>query len=522
MALPVRPRPEHLTTDPSFPPSNRPLDALAVLRVGRVSRLLTKRSKFRRDSLLGDRRGIDDLAHVTSMASTPIGSSGASWRIHWSFGHQRFLAVACSFTRCCGASLCVLDPRIWDTGSAPLQTVASPHLANGSVRIYDPGVVGETREVVIVLFTDVVGSTSLLSRLGDEAYDVVRRDHFAVLRDAISAHRGREVKSLGDGLMVEFGSAREAVACAGEMQRAVAAQPDALGLRVGIDAGEPIREDDDLFGTPVVVAKRLCDSASPGELLVSDLVRLLVGRRGSHRFQNLGPQELKGLDEPVVAHVVVWDEAPGDGGVVDAKSSRPEFRSVLARAAERPFIGRSRQLHELQAAWSAAREGAARVVVLAGEPGIGKTTLAAIAARGAYDDGGTVLLGRCHADTLVPYEPFVDALRQLPSKFLLDKRVVLGRIMPELARASSNIVGGDDAAARYLLFEAIANVFVDVARTAPILLVLEDLQWADESSLLLLKHVVRSNDTAALLIVVTYRTTEATHSRRVAASMADP
>ena len=164
-------------------------------------------------------------------------------------------------------------------------------------------------DVLTVLFTDLVGSTSLLSALGDDAADELRRAHFSVLREAIASHRGREIKNLGDGLMVSFSSAREAVACGAAMQAAVSSRPDRLELRVGIDAGEPINENGDLFGTPVVVARRLCDAATGGQVLVSDLVRMLLGRRINVPLEALGELQLKGLEEPVLAHAVSWQTA---------------------------------------------------------------------------------------------------------------------------------------------------------------------------------------------------------------------
>ena len=163
-------------------------------------------------------------------------------------------------------------------------------------------------DVLTVLFTDLVGSTNLLSTLGDDTADELRRAHFSLLRGAIAEHRGREVKNLGDGLMVAFSSAREAVACAAAMQVASAGS-DRLQLRIGIDAGEPIHENGDLFGTPVVVAQRLCDAAVGGQVFVSDVVRMLSGRRLSLRLEALGPMQLKGLDEPVMAHAVCWRTA---------------------------------------------------------------------------------------------------------------------------------------------------------------------------------------------------------------------
>ena len=151
-----------------------------------------------------------------------------------------------------------------------------------------------------LLFCDLVGSTELLDRLGDAAGERALREHFAVLRAAAAEHGGREVKSLGDGLMVAFASSLSAVACAVAMQRRIAAHaagaPErALGLRVGVNAGEAISAGDDYFGSPVVVAARLCDRAGAGQILVSDVVRSLAGNRAQAAFVALGEIALKGL-----------------------------------------------------------------------------------------------------------------------------------------------------------------------------------------------------------------------------------
>src|SRR3954463_4513595 len=125
---------------------------------------------------------------------------------------------------------------------------------------------------VTTLFTDLVGSTALLDRGGEDRADAKRREHFAALRQAIADHGGREIKTTGDGLMVAFASAVAAVRCAVDMQRATSAAAEGLGLRVGLDAGEPLPEGDALYGTPVIVASRLCDAAAAGEILASDVV----------------------------------------------------------------------------------------------------------------------------------------------------------------------------------------------------------------------------------------------------------
>ncbi|HEX8856172.1 MAG TPA: AAA family ATPase [Thermoleophilaceae bacterium] len=375
-------------------------------------------------------------------------------------------------------------------------------------------------EVLTVLFTDVVGSTELLARLGDDAADSVRRAHFELLRSAIAEHRGREVKSLGDGLMVAFGSARDAVACAVAMQRAVAAERGALELRIGIDAGEPIHEGDDLFGTPVVVARRLCDAAASGQVLVSDLVRLLGGRRLNEPLVPLGSLGLKGLDEPVVAHEVLW-RTPAQTPVADDSRAPPPLPLALGRAAEHPFVSRRHELDALHRAWELARGGDGRTVVLAGEPGIGKTSLTAVFAREAYSSGARVLLGRCHPEALVPYEPFVEALRQLPPAALAKRSRTLARVMPELLAGAPPTAPADDQAERYVLFEAVAHTLAEAARDAPLVLVLEDLHWADQPTLLLLRHSARASERAPLLTLLTFRTTEVPGTEHVMSALTD-
>jgi class 3 adenylate cyclase len=163
--------------------------------------------------------------------------------------------------------------------------------------------------VVTILFTDLAASTELLDRLGDESYEALRRTHFALLRAAVAEHGGEEVKSLGDGLMVVFPSTLSALRCAVAMQQAVRQHNEQhpetpLQVRIGLHAGEPIREEGDYFGTPVVVARRLCERAEGGQILASDLVRELAGTRAGVRFDLLGPLAVKGFTTPVPASAV--------------------------------------------------------------------------------------------------------------------------------------------------------------------------------------------------------------------------
>jgi class 3 adenylate cyclase len=143
-----------------------------------------------------------------------------------------------------------------------------------------------TTENVAVLFTDVVGSTELSQRLSPEAADEARRGHFSILRQALAETDGTEVKNLGDGLMVVFGSASAALSCAVAMQQGFErdnrGREHSVGLRVGLSQGEVSKEDDDYFGDPVIEAARLCAACESGQILAADVVRLMAGRRSRH------------------------------------------------------------------------------------------------------------------------------------------------------------------------------------------------------------------------------------------------
>jgi class 3 adenylate cyclase len=135
------------------------------------------------------------------------------------------------------------------------------------------------------MFTDIEGSTSLTQRLGDEGAQKLLRDHDETVRRALDSYNGKEIKHTGDGIMASFFSASRAVGCALQIQKTFSARnianpEDTVKIRIGLNAGEPIAEDDDLFGTSVQLARRLCDRAQPGRVLVSDVVRQLVAGKG--------------------------------------------------------------------------------------------------------------------------------------------------------------------------------------------------------------------------------------------------
>jgi class 3 adenylate cyclase len=167
---------------------------------------------------------------------------------------------------------------------------------------------------VTVLFSDIEHSTELTERLGDQRWLEVLEAHNSVIRAQVAEHGGYEVKSQGDGFMVAFPSARRAVGCAIDVQRALARRAAngelPLRVRIGIHTGEAIRHQGDFYGKSVILAARIADQAQGGEVLVSSLVQQLVEPSGDLRFRDAGETELKGLSGRQQLFRVAW--GPGE------------------------------------------------------------------------------------------------------------------------------------------------------------------------------------------------------------------
>jgi class 3 adenylate cyclase/tetratricopeptide (TPR) repeat protein len=377
-----------------------------------------------------------------------------------------------------------------------------------------------------VLFTDLVDSTALRSRVGDEAADAVRRTHDEVLSGIVASGGGVVVKSLGDGLMAVFDSAADAVAAAVRCQQAVAAMdgPEPLVIRVGVSVGDVTFEDDDCHGSTVNEAARLCAAAQGGQILVADLVRAMARGRGGFVFEPVGVLELKGLVEPVSACTVGWEPLRAEVSVVG-------FPSALKPPTTGGYVGRDDVRLVLAGLWDETKNVGARTALLVGEPGIGKTRTAYEVARAAHDGGAVVLFGRCDDELRVPYQPFVEALewqhRHAP-------HLPLGRLGGELTRLVPDVgAGRDDLSApivsdarteEHRLFEATAAWLCAVAdEGGGLVLVVDDLHWATKPTLFMLVHLVRAAavDHVPLLVVGTYRDTDLDRTHPLSAVLGD-
>lgn len=368
---------------------------------------------------------------------------------------------------------------------------------------------------VAILFTDVVGSTELSQRVTAETADDVRRRHFAVLRQAIAATDGTEVKNLGDGVMVVFGSASAALECAVLMQQGTEREnrgvDHRVGLRIGISGGEVTREADDYFGDPVVEAARLCAQCADGQILAAALLPAMAGRRNRQVCRAFGALELKGLPEPVETVEVVWEPlAPSGAAAIP-------FPGRLSVPLAFGFVGREAEFESIaQSAKRVANGEGREFVLLSGEAGQGKTTLAARAARAAFDDGASVLFGHCEEDLATPYRLFAEALGHFVTNAteaelaahveaygseLVTLVPALGQRFPDLPASKAS----DPDTERYLLFAAAVGLIAAASAERPIVMVLDDLQWADKASLQLLRHLATTEQDMRLLVLATFR-----------------
>jgi class 3 adenylate cyclase len=378
-------------------------------------------------------------------------------------------------------------------------------------------------EHVIVLFTDIVGSTQLSLALAPHEADELRRRHFAILRRAILDHDGREAKTLGDGMMAVFESASSAVGCSVAMQQGVDAQNQRSGhhieIRVGLSGGEATRDGDDYFGDPVVEAARLCAVSAGRQILVSDVVRLIAGRRTVHKMSSIGAIELKGFPEPIETFEVMWD--PIDQAAdIDSIPLPPR----LAMNVNSVFAGRSNELATLLREINEKSANLPpRVVLVTGEAGLGKTTLAAHAARSSYDNGACVLFGYSEQFLTLPYQPFARTIehyvRHAPLERLVDHVFqygsALGRLAPSLAKRLDDLPptrATDPDSERFLLFAAVVALLSDLSSRQQVVMMLDDIQWADDGSLSLLRHLIVTDQPMNLAIIATCRDNEISSS----------
>ena len=380
--------------------------------------------------------------------------------------------------------------------SAPL----TPETIIGSLAV------GQTEGTVTIMFTDVEGSTRLLSTRGFTESHEIMKAYETIIDEKVAEHAGRRIKGLGDGFMISFGSVRHGVECALEIQRAIAEyskqNPERkIRIRIGINTGEVVEEAGDIFGAAVNVAARVAGKAKGGEILVSEVVRSLVGPMAEMKFAFRGRYKLKGFPDRWRLHQVSPGEVkqaprvlPTGDGFVDREQERLDIRMVLDRAAT----------------------GSGGMLFLTGAPGVGSSRLASEVAVEATGKGWLVLSGRCMEQGLgAPYAPFREILSSAvtgsTSKALQeaagDDGPLLALLAPGLRQKVRSMPAGaqiDADKLRETLFHAIFDFLTGVSAKRPLLLVLDDLQWADDATVLLLRDLAERVSGSHMVVIGTY------------------
>lgn len=319
----------------------------------------------------------------------------------------------------------------------------------------------------------------------------------------------------------------------------------ALGVRLGgseLPAAEraarrlvalaPLRESGHVALMEVRTAR---GNAAEGLRVYEELRRLLdedLGTAPGAAAQEVHMRLLATSSEPPRQRA-----APVRDAAADEKSARSRPATVLpallAAPPRAPMVGRARDLERLELALERSRDVSRQLVLVAGEPGIGKTRLLTEFGGRAHGWGATVLYGRTDEDGVVPYGPFLEALRQYVAGArpeLLRRASELGGVqlrgllpeLPPVETGKSQRPGAvEPALARYRLFDSCATLLVEAAGEAPVVLLLDDLQWADEPTLLLLKHVLRAPEQRSLLVVGAYRDAELHRAPALLDALAD-
>jgi len=371
---------------------------------------------------------------------------------------------------------------------------------------------------VTIMFTDIERSTALRTTLGDLETDALFGQHDELIREQIKANKGYDQEAaLGDGFLAVFVSTRRAVACAIGIQKALdsfnrSRSGPALQVRIGLNTGEVAWQDDRLSGEAVHAAARVCAAGSGGQILVSDVTRQLAGTVPDVTFHDAGEFELKGFPQPWRLYDVVW---------VRETSALPE----------QLFVGRQPELAHLRASLLSALDGHGGLVLVGGEPGVGKTTLVKQLIREAEQRGALAVFGRCYeSEGTVPYSPFVEMLEQalglMPAGIVRedmgDDAPELARLVPELRRRFPDIgepLELPPEQQRRYFFNAVGSFVARGSARFPLLLVMDDVHWADEPTLLLIEHIAELLPELRVLGVGTYRDVELEVSRPLAAAM---
>ncbi len=379
--------------------------------------------------------------------------------------------------------------------------------------------------------------TRFTAERGDEVAARLATKFASVARIDVAARGGEVIELRGDEALAVFTSARQALRAAVALQESFARESEAdpelpLAVGIGLDAGEAVRVEGGYRGKALNLGARLCSLAAAGEVLVSEGVIHLAGKVEGLQYAERGAVQLKGFADPItVMHVTAATSVAvtptGPEGPSEPEQHLP-IGGFLGSLPSGSLVGREEELRQILTSVSAVAGGEGRLLLLTGEPGVGKTRLAQEATLLAQNYGFLLTVGRCYEQQQsVPFYPLRDALVMLYSVAPTSVRTGAAQRWPYLARllpdqlGSGASISSDIPEEQERLFRAVSGFVEAIAELRPIAFLLDDLQWADTATLQLLQHLARRTCGSAVLLLGTYRDVEVSAQHPLQAVLRD-
>lgn len=368
-----------------------------------------------------------------------------------------------------------------------------------------------------ILFTDLEGSTDLRVRVGDATANEIMRLHDELVLSRLEIAGAVDTKSLGDGFMAVFASANQAIQAAAAIQHAIEehneASPDkVLSVRMGLNSGDVTQSAGDAHGTAVHAASRIANKAQGGQILVSQVVNDLAGTLGDIKLADRGLFWLKGFPERWRLYEVLWrskDAASGHTTRETKAASAAAFDLDSPRATG-PVVGRAGELQVVAQQVEATPSTGLRAVILEGEAGIGKTRMLEAAAdmASSLDSPFWVLDVTADEELRGPFLLFRSMLTS-PRMTSIAKEAMaleqLDRAREAISGRSPRMEGLSPQEQMLRTFDEVATTVLALTRERPLLLMFDDLQWADDDSIQLIRYLVRTVSGAPIFLLISLR-----------------
>jgi class 3 adenylate cyclase len=392
---------------------------------------------------------------------------------------------------------------------------------------------------VTFLFTDIEGSTGLFQQHPDAMKDALVR-HNALLHDAIGTHRGHVFLVLGDGVCSVFDDAGDAVAAALAAQRALHEESwgevGAVRARMGLHTGSAEALNGEYVSSLTLArAQRVSAAGHGGQILLSSAAanRVRDDLPGRTTLRDLGVHKLRGITEPETLYQLVAADLPSEFPPLRAEDVAAASSAPLRQLVRGQLVGRASEVQQLRQHWAAAQQARGQLVLLSGEPGVGKTRLAQDLIAHAQQSGATILRGGCYEyEATTPYLPFVEAFREWTRRqSAAQLGAALGPAAPEIAKFAPEIETKLGALAvnaslspseeRMRLFDNAARFLASLAAERGLLVFIDDVHWADQGTLSLLHYLLRHLRGDRVLVVAAYREIELDRTHPLASALVE-